>query len=1617
MANASSNIHAQKIYGHGDVVIFGKTGETTNEFVSKLPKRDYFVKKDAALATNLKEGRPIFFRGNSQMDRHVKRPGQAFGLDYQMVQIGCLKDGTKAALLIDGMKPWFNVRVPSGQESCKYADDLAAIMRKDKACGKFQYDIVQHRPFMMYQENESDYVKFTCSTVHDRKKAIKYCRETLNLETANDDISCYYRIASRTWGIPLCDWIQVSNYVIGDDVDDPLFRNMCIGVVIRINYTDLKTCEALGLDFATNPAYRDYLEDRTLNMVWDLETHDFHDTGRAPDPKDVDHSTIFMGSYSFAWNNSAEAFLTINVTDMPQPPRADCLIIVVENQIPLINLMAIIMGRMAPDFVIAFNDGAYDWPFVIERAAKFGLDESMSKFISVINPNNENKRFMHRGRNEINVKIEATKSAAYVHYDATGYYCIDTKIIFQQLTPQCESSSLNYFLSENKLGSKVDMPVVTMFKVYRVMLALRQIYGTLDWAQIEERFSTDEQRFGSEYKLFEAAAEGRLAPHFLPKTGLKYTYSALRPVLAKKIGKLTIADIKELMNQATLVAHYCNVDAILCHKLLQVRNVLADRREKAILSWTGMAESLYRADGIRIRNLVMKLALQSEWNIACSNIGVGIKDGRKYPGAYVVAPKRGLYRDHASVKKMRRMSRDKSLISSRDVGDAAAIVDPCGFLPYEVDPVGSDTLAEIFDLSNEDESISAEDLANIDVNNSSGRPCFGVDANSLYPSEDMNYNFSPEKAISDPKYVETLRNTIDPATGVPYVFEYVEFPYGDEIVKGWFVQHDAQDKGMGIYPAILKMLFAMRKKVKGKMEHYAGPRQFLAQRKAAGETERDRIICVAKADLVKEKAALEAAPPTRKKYFGFRVAAAEHNYKFVADEWPKKTDSIVDEYIDFETFFADCNFWYIYYNGKQLTLKVFMNSFYGETGNVLSPFFIVLVAGGITTHGQMTIKSAKHFVEKVEKCPVLYGDTDSLYVTPPEHVFTEIDKMYMTGKITKLEFWTAMVEISMEYADMLVDRVNNHLYEITGMRYLRMAYEEVLWPYALLGRKKYIGVQHTGIANFSICMPGCNLKDFTTSKLLFIRGLEVKKRGSSELLKLTTYSVMKDAFSIDNVETIQQIIMRTLHETGVKKDLDNALFIKSGSYKLPKPGKPGNVTFNVFVDRMNDVVAKWPECGIEPPEMSERFKYVIVKRFPWIYDIRGRKYNIKVGDKIEYFTSLTNKDYIRHTTETRGEELVVDRDHYIRNEVIGQLARFLTYHPAYDIASKDEVDVKVVDISGRVTIKKFKRSELEEEAWRDERPERADMPYMDAERNANNYEVPTEDGDESANATEDDKAADKAAHAYAKKVLLGIFDANFASKYEDRGKLYKDKFKDVNKSAMNVLERRYGRKVKILDMVNTVAAKNAGADVDNVVELSSDRLRAQIRKRIEEASAARAKKIANSEAVNECRLSAFKLAEMFHKNRNGNHYAHQKKFIDSELVRIRAALDATMPAFETLCTAHVDVLRKFIDEPASLAAAERGMIIDKGTGFAIPVDQAGESADIDILNTDAIHIMDTVYDIYIELAAIMSMDIDLIYACKNIDFKKQKAVGANPKPASIRIKNVANDFETWYKNQ
>ena len=102
----------------------------------------------------------------------------------------------------------------------------------------------------------------------------------------------------------------------------------------------------------------------------------------------------------------------------------------------------------------------------------------------------------------------------------------------------------------------------------------------------------------------------------------------------------------------THVAHYCYIDAFRLHQLIFKNNIIQDKREVSKLSYTSLYDAFYRANGSKVKNLIIAKAIKrglfvntikKEENEEDKQIG-------KYPGALVLDPKKGLVNNVLSIK-------------------------------------------------------------------------------------------------------------------------------------------------------------------------------------------------------------------------------------------------------------------------------------------------------------------------------------------------------------------------------------------------------------------------------------------------------------------------------------------------------------------------------------------------------------------------------------------------------------------------------------------------------------------------------------------------------------------------------------------------------------------------------------------------------------------------------------------------------------------------------------------------------------------------------------------------------------------------------------------------------
>lgn len=465
-----------------------------------------------------------------------------------------------------------------------------------------------------------------------------------------------------------------------------------------------------------------------------------------------------------------------------------------------------------------------------------------------------------------------------------------------------------------------------------------------------------------------------------------------------------------------------------------------------------------------------------------------------------------------------------------------------------------------------------------------------LDFSSLYPSLIMTYNLSPEFMIQSKEEADLYRQQY-PVHDVEFDFNYEDY-VGEKHcrpVRGWSIRHAQDpttprtDDRFGLYPSILLDLFNQRANIKKEL------------------------------------------------------AVLEHRQEHLEKELDK---TALREHAEYRQLCLRLK----YVDTKQKALKVFMNTFYGECGNKNSPLFVLELAGGITSAGQANLKKVKRFIEG-QHCRVFYGDTDSLYFSMDPALFHDEHRAYFCGHLDKHRYSTALVEATFRHIKGLNAQVNSHLKQDNGTGYLKMAYEEVLYPAAFLARKKYYGIAHKGLVNFK-------------PKDIFIRGFEVKKRGVSEILRILCMGTMWESMDVLNCKTLMQLVEEKISHM-FNSEWSMRDFVATAMWKPEKL----NVPVNMFQQRMLDE-------NRTPVEAYERFEYVLCKITDpaKLFDYRGCKIEIKKGHLMEYLDVA------------QAEGRTVDIQYYFEKQLVGQFARLISYDDRFVVDTLgDELDDSVLD--------------------------------------------------------------------------------------------------------------------------------------------------------------------------------------------------------------------------------------------------------------------------------------------------------------------------------------------------
>jgi DNA polymerase elongation subunit (family B) len=1181
------------------------------DWIEGVPTRDDIVAEQdanglsAGIRRHMDEGKTVFFMPTDIEETNEYANGYPA---YTLKLFGPLMDGSKAEVVVTGIDVFFDVRVPdrppttallskAGQARLPELEPgrlsafdtrLRQVLSEADVSG-VRVESVEALPLRGYHTEPKPYKRVYTHNLQQRKKAIAAARGA-GLETASDDRSSYYRKAAREYGIPLSDWATLRDYeyVTGPTEKSPLCTHLFrVPVESYRPLVDTMAPKAQREKAAAVKARNPLLaKDRTLVLTWDIETHSDRGLGDLPNAAN-DGDQAFAICMTAHWKDDPTPLKTVCLVDVETAPDSRWTTVICGTPKNVLKAFALVWRGFAPDISTGFNDSNYDWPFVVEKARKLRILGWMVSTMSASPRRSTTDDSAYRWNYSFEKKVKISPEETFLssYLKVPGCVPIDVRVCYKKLFPKNETQKMGSLKFYLEISG---LPSKADMPIARM------------WHHYEDALET------------EGEPDARSAEN-------------MRHIL-----------------------HYCAIDALRCQQLLVRRNLVNDYREVSSLAFVSLFDSHYYAGGMKVCNLLGAYAWRR--GILGSMIPREQEETGKYPGAHVFTPEKGLTPDPgrlAAIDEAAARLRDLLAAEENSVGGASASL-----------------RARIADAK----AAVAKALADF----AHDRPVTGLDASSLYPSLIMTYNLSPEKILLTAEEAAHWR-----AQGL--TLHPIEFPFNGRTVRGWSIRHGNVPEDIGLYPSVLIDLFNKRAEVKVVLGVHGAVKELIEI--ITGRAKKDgvhvaeavrRVLVEAEAEKLRTDEALgpDAPPPrispgatlaeevadlkrlnrnAREQVVGIgnlyalaRKAAGELDGEGAEPSDDDLRAAVLAEY-DRACFDWTCA------NTKQNALKVYMNTFYGEAGNSLSAFFLLQLAGGVTSAGQYNIKLIADEVRR-KGFHIKYGDTDSLYLVPPDKYFADCDAEYVAGRLSREEWWSAMVRITMRALNQIRDEVNVFLRADNGTGYLKMAYEEVLYPVVFTGKKKYFGIPHLNEVNFR-------------PKKLFVKGIDVVKQGQSGLAREIGNRIMWACMALDNRRDVRKITEDVLHDAvvnGAQWKFDH--FVKTDTWKPNKDNKP----VQRFIARMKArhalevreaeraVAAGQPPKPYlyEIPEAGERFSYVIAKTGA-AFNLRGCKAAMKKGDRMEFARAA------------RALNLEVDVAFYMINYIVGLCARFINGNPEF----------------------------------------------------------------------------------------------------------------------------------------------------------------------------------------------------------------------------------------------------------------------------------------------------------------------------------------------------------------
>ncbi|GBC13605.2 DNA polymerase family B-domain-containing protein [Rhizophagus irregularis DAOM 181602=DAOM 197198] len=528
---------------------------------------------------------------------------------YVLHLYGRLINGQKVLVTLIGIQVFFDILVPDGEtpDECeeKVSEILSGIVKS------FKTEHIKAFPFRGYYVEKKPYLRIYTNSTGERKKAIIAVQDN-NFETASDDLYSFHRKVARENGIQLSGWSTLNKYICkkGKRISPLYSHEFYVSIE---DYCPLEDFTTISDQFPISALLRD----RTLVLTWDIETQS-QELSEFAEVLNLKQN-VFMICMTLHWKDDSKPLKQICLVDVETEPDPRWITIVCGNQENLLKTFALCWRAFAPDIQVGFNDSDYDWRFIMERAyhlnifewmwermtGSFKLSEEIIKwnYHGKIGAKSENT-FKKKGKKKNN---ENTDSENTLHILENGEEDTEVKEFLGGPIKIKISAEDNFFSSFLKLPGCVPIDV---------RVCLKKRYSR---SEVEKEGSL---KFFLQKCSLDAKAD-------MPYDKMWKTYSEAKrdpsPSTARKMRE---------------VAYYCIIDALRCQELLVKLSQINEYREVASIAYVSLFDTHYRANGMKVRNLLGSYAFKRDmlFNVRISK---KVEKG-KYSGAYVFPPKKGI---------------------------------------------------------------------------------------------------------------------------------------------------------------------------------------------------------------------------------------------------------------------------------------------------------------------------------------------------------------------------------------------------------------------------------------------------------------------------------------------------------------------------------------------------------------------------------------------------------------------------------------------------------------------------------------------------------------------------------------------------------------------------------------------------------------------------------------------------------------------------------------------------------------------------------------------------------------------------------------------------------------